>query len=590
MQPGEQPAAPILATRPWGLALAAAAIAALAVLHLASVFDEFRMVAGLHRWLMTYAEGFHRRGLVGTLFQAVAGDESPDAQVALASRIDTAGTYLWLGAAFALIGVVAARTRDRALMWVALAFGAFAFLNPMWTTRIHDNGYLDWLAGLAVAGALAAFLARRPLLSGLLAATGIVAYWGTVFVWLPLGFLVAVLLLRDASANRTAEPGGPGRILAALRRRDAFALLLPPAAALLAALLHDNDAAIAELNRIGGQEHIIAQTFSGASAAMAGQAERFLLNWRAFLGIAVVFALPPALCAALWTGALHRLGRSLLAHPGRDTAAAVLATLAPLSFLIVAFDLSRLMAWTYYAFFVVAVFWLARARPNPEARRGRVWPWTAAPVALAAFFWTSPTFYAWADISHLIQCERFCFKEGPVQSRLLDSFRRTAIASPTLEFTAPAGVLPGQTGHNEMQASRQAFPYRVARAGRDQPGVLADLNILLGEATGHITLRAPAQTKNAIIGSGPHRLSIRYRAEGVDTANAWTRFLIYRSTFHGTEKILHAPLPPSKTEFSAIVTPPPELAGNPFRWVVFYDGPGALELQQVSFTRIDSAE
>ena len=44
----------------------------------------------------------------------------------------------------------AARTKSRALLGVALAYAAFAFVNPMWTTRAHDNGYLDWLAGLAV--------------------------------------------------------------------------------------------------------------------------------------------------------------------------------------------------------------------------------------------------------------------------------------------------------------------------------------------------------------------------------------------------------------------------------------------------------
>lgn len=52
--------------------MAIGGISVLALMHLASVVDEFRAVAGLHRWLMTYAEGFHRRGLVGTIFQGLA--------------------------------------------------------------------------------------------------------------------------------------------------------------------------------------------------------------------------------------------------------------------------------------------------------------------------------------------------------------------------------------------------------------------------------------------------------------------------------------------------------------------------------------
>ena len=69
----------------------------LAVLHLASVVVEFRLVAVLHRWLMTYAEGFHRRKLVGTVFQFLVGHQSREAQIKLG--------------------------------WAAVAFAAFAFHN-----------------------------------------------------------------------------------------------------------------------------------------------------------------------------------------------------------------------------------------------------------------------------------------------------------------------------------------------------------------------------------------------------------------------------------------------------------------------------
>ncbi len=575
--------------RPWGLALGAGAVAALATLHTASVFDEFRLVAGLHRWLMTYAEGFHRRGLVGTLFQAVAGDESRDTQVALASQVSTAGLYLWLAGALALLVFAAARVRDRAVMALTLAFGAFAFLNPMWTTRAHDNGYLDWLVGLAVTGALAAFVLRRPLVAGALAAVGIVAYWGTLFVWLPLGFLGTCLLLRDAGGRENAQETIPAPGCAMDRRRAIAALALPPAAALLAALFHDNEAAIAQLQRIGGQANIIEETFSGIWPAVLQQAERVQTNGRAMLGIATVFLLPPALCAAFWTCALRRLGRSLLQPAWLDAAAAVLATLAPVSFLVVAFDMSRLMAWTYFAFFAVMVVWLAFARPVPEARRGGAWPWAVAPVALAAFFWTSPTIYAWADLSHMIPCERFCFKVGTLQGRLLDGFRRHVIASPIQEYSTPGGMLRGTTGHNEKHAGDRDL-HRVARAGRDQSGRLMDLNVLLGKAGEGVTLQAPAQTKNAIIGSGAHRISIAYRAGGTDAANASTHFLVYDRTFGTLEPILRARLPASETEFTAIVTPPPELAGNPFRWVILYDGTGVFDLQRVSFAEVASED
>lgn len=573
----------------WGLAFGAGTVALLAAMHLASVSSDFRLVAGLHRWLMTYAEGFHRRGMVGTLFQSLVGGEPRDAQIALASQISAAGTFLWLGAAFALIVFAAARIKDRALMGATLAFGALALINPMWTTRAHDNGYLDWLVGLAVAGALAAFVFRRPVLSGVLAAVGILAYWGTIFVWLPLGFLIACLLLRDAPAHGAAGICGLDRVRAACREREIFALLLPPATALLTALFHDNDAAVAQLTRIGGQEHIIEQTFSGVGGAMANQVETLLLNWRAYLGVAAVYVFPPALCAALWAVALRRLGRVMFQLAWLDTTAAVLATLAPLSFLLIAFDLSRLMAWSYSALLVVAVFWLVLARPAPEARRRAVWPWTVTPVVLAGFFWTAPTIYAWADLSHLIPCERFCFKERTPQGHALDWFRRQTIASPIRGYAAPGGLLPGTTGHNEKNEDDGIW-HRVGRPGRDKPGNLMDLDFLLGQPVEGVILQAPAQTKNAIIGNGPHRISIRYRTGGTNTANAETRFLIYNRTFQDVTQVLRARLPPSEAEFTATFTPPPELAGNVFRWMIRYNGTGVFDLERVSLTRVDSEE
>ena len=139
---------------------------------------------------------------------------------------------------------------------------------------------------------------------------------------------------------------------------------------------------------------------------------------------------------------MRRCGYSVFRRAWLDTALAVLATLAPVSFLLVAFDLSRLMAWSYLGFLVVAVFWLTRAHPAGTSRPAPIWPLTLAPVILAALFWTSPTIYAWADMSHLIPCARFCFKEQTPQGRAMDLFRRRAIASPIRGYVVPAASCP----------------------------------------------------------------------------------------------------------------------------------------------------
>ena len=568
--------------------LSIAAVVVLAVLHQASVVAEFRMVAGLHRWLMTYAEGFHRRGLVGTIFQFLVGHQPREAQIVLASQVSEVGTYLWLFGAVGVFVLAAARLRNHALGWAAVAFAAFAFINPMWTTRAFDNGYLDWLVGIVVVAALAALAYQRPVLSGALVAAGIAAYWGTIFVWLPVGLLTICLLVRDTTARDSGELSTVQRILAMCRRRELFSLLLPVVAALLSALLHDNDSAIAELKRIGGQENIIRETFSDEWGVVARQVRALLQGWRTYLALAVVYVFPPALCAGLWAWAMRRSGYSMFHRAWLDTAVAVLATIAPLSFLLVAFDLSRLMAWAYLAFVVVAVFWLTWARPTGDFRPAPIWLSTVAPLVLAALFWTSPTVYAWADMSHLIRCERFCFKERTPQGRAFDLFRRRAIASPIWEFTAPGGLLPGTTGHNERDADSEVWR-RVARAGRDEPGSVMSVNVVLNDADAGVTVRARAQTQRAIIGGGPHRISIAYRAEGTDNSNAETRFFIYDGTLAIQHEVLRAPLPASQTEFAATITPPPELSGNLFHWVIVYNGSGVFDLRQVSFVKVGQA-
>ena len=234
---------------------------------------------------------------------------------------------------------------------------------------------------------------------------------------------------------------------------------------------------------------------------------------------------------------------------------------------------------------MVAVVWLTHARPTGGARPVPIWPWTLAPLALAALFRTSPTIYAWVDMSHLIRCERFCFKEQTPQGRALDWFRRRAIASPIREYRAPGGALPNTTGHNERNADSEVWR-RVARAGRDAPGRVMDLNIAIDDSNAAVTVLAPAQTKRAIIGRGRRRISISYRAEGTASANADTRFFIYDSTLSTLYEVLRAPLPAADTEFAATITPPPELSGNPFRWSIDYDGAGVFDLQQVSFARL----
>ncbi|MGR3914895.1 MAG: hypothetical protein OD918_10370, partial [Gammaproteobacteria bacterium] len=366
---------------------AAVAIGLLAFMHMASVAVALNVHSALHRWLMTYANGFHRRGLVGSVFQFFCGDMPRAAQISILSWVSWAATYLWLLAALALFFYVVFRLRDRAVRHIALAFGALLFINPMWTVRIHDNGYTDWLAGLAALCALAAFVFKRPVLSGVAACIGIVGYFGTLFVWLPLGFLIALLIARDVfDGDRGGDRGGAGwrgdwrdmardaarRLHAMLNHRNAPGVYLPLAAAALCALANDNAAALAELQRIGGQQAIIDQTFRSIGDAVGGNINRMLLAPDVLLAVWALYALPPLLASCCLVGALRLRGMRMFRAGAADCAAGAVATMLPLLFLLPAFDWSRLILWTYAGFFTFAVAYLACAQPPAEdARRAR---------------------------------------------------------------------------------------------------------------------------------------------------------------------------------------------------------------------------
>ena len=83
-----------------------------------------------------------------------------------------------------------------------------------------------------------------------------------------------------ARARRSGPPDEESsplsRILAACRRREVFALSLPLVSGLLAVLLHDNDAAVSQLQKIGGQENIIRETFMGIGTAIRNELEKLL--------------------------------------------------------------------------------------------------------------------------------------------------------------------------------------------------------------------------------------------------------------------------------------------------------------------------
>ena len=391
-------------------------------------------VAGLHRWLMTYAEGFHRRGLVGTVVP-VPGRASLPGSADRARLADIGGRHLPVAVrgARAVRGGRRAGARARARLGCAgvrrvrVHQPHVDHAAPS-TTAIRTGWWASWWwrrwRHSRAGGRCCPGRWWRPASSP----TGARSSSGC------LGLLIVCLLLRDRNGSQRGRCARRAGHSCRMPAAGGFALLLPAATALLSALLHDNDAAIAELTRIGGQENIIRdllRRMERGGAPGAGVATRLDDLSGGGGGVrrpsgAVRGALDRRPARPRLRAVPQRLA-GCRGGGGGDTGAAVVPAggLRPVA--ADGVELPRVRrsrgvladpGASSSAAEPVPVASGARGQrdrgPARAASAGRpapVWPWTAAPLVLAALFWTSPTIYAWVDMSHLIRCERFCFKE-----------------------------------------------------------------------------------------------------------------------------------------------------------------------------------
>lgn len=368
---------------PWPPALLALA-ALLAVLNLAKAFNPNVQDWGAYLWRIDYAEGFVKRGLLGTLFRegAAAFGLPP-------SLAQVPGVHLGLLAVLVVLlaalvhrawqaaGADPGRRRTVAALAVMLA-GA-----PVLPTLAMLTGYPD--AALATLFLGSALLAARGYVAGaaLLALPGPLLHEGFVFLWAPLALW---LLWR--------RPG-----LSALAWG-----VLPLLAAGGVLLAHDPAAVDAVLARPGIDPQR-AETLRGVQfgqtvpEALARMTSFYAAHWGNVLK-ALLYFLPPlalSLTVAVADCSRDRRSRGLVAL------ALLVGAAGPAAVLALAWDLSRFLNWAVLGGWTLALLTLAVvwARPESAPARGRpavrIAPTLALALALAlALFYTaSPNVYAY---------------------------------------------------------------------------------------------------------------------------------------------------------------------------------------------------
>jgi len=285
---------------------------------------------GLPFWQVTYGDGFIRRGLVGTIFQGLAGGLSGAAQ---GRAVVTVAHVLLLALVVgfaAWIGVLAARATSPTH---ALALGLLALPivgSSLFPTMAFTPGYLDVLMlGFALAAGI--LLARGWILAaGAFAAIAPFVHEMFITLWVPLAVLGLAVLARQG------------------RRRPRWQDIIGLAAPVVTTVVVVIGASASDARREIAQHvtgtaafkvTLLHQQFGQTlTATLSRMAHIQRAYWWPTEPVALVYFCWPAVLAAglyvYWRRA--RLG-------GWAHAALVLAVICPWLLLIVAWDLSRLI-------------------------------------------------------------------------------------------------------------------------------------------------------------------------------------------------------------------------------------------------------
>jgi hypothetical protein len=348
-------------------------------------------------WEVTYRDGFIRRGLLGSVFQALYGSHTFQQQSVLIMEFSLlvvvallVGFAIWLA-----ILVYEAPTRSHALRIVLLALPLIG--SALFPTLIYDTGYVDGFI-LLIAFACTALLARQHLWSAVcIASLTPLIHEMFLFLWVPIAIF----------GYHAVQEGHPRQS----RRVIIPALLLPFLSTALVVGLSSSAATKSEIDKyvVGTTtfkaELTVGQFGQSFSAALRTMEHLHAKYWWPHEVADIVYFCWPAILVVV----LYMVWRWNVLDPWAK-AALVVALLSPWATLLVAWDLSRLLllANALVLMMVFALESLHIGEPLPPL----------GPVAiviltgLAALAISFPFAYAWFDAAYY-------HNEGPLQFDLL---------------------------------------------------------------------------------------------------------------------------------------------------------------------------
>jgi len=183
----------------WAPVATVAAVVGLGVLVGLRGMHPAVMTWGRAFWEVTYQSGFIRRGLVGSMFQALYGGLAFDQQTQLIIEISMMLVLAVLLATAAWLALLVARapSRSHAARLVLISLPIVG--SSLFSTLVFETGYLDVILVLAALSSAALF-ARGWLWPGVvLAAAAPFVHELFVFLWVPVALFGASVFLTDRS-------------------------------------------------------------------------------------------------------------------------------------------------------------------------------------------------------------------------------------------------------------------------------------------------------------------------------------------------------------------------------------------------------
>ncbi|MDJ0757453.1 MAG: hypothetical protein QNJ45_28220 [Ardenticatenaceae bacterium] len=308
---------------------------------------------GEYLWLVSYKFGFIKRGLLGTLFQSVFGG------IPLPTQL---GLIVWFHKITAFFFFLAISAFFITISWKILPnsrqryFFLFLFLalmiTPLWPTLLYNVGYLDLVLMVVASLGFAVFFFKdsSQYLLILLGIIGPLFHEGFLFFWLPL-----VIIIWHENLLLAKKWRWPSILLVTLA---------PFAVVYLASIAHNNQALIQLFDEI----MLPAEIEKALIEVQFNQTPTYIMPYMLFLFQeytgnfwvnALYFLIQPILVTGLLLVSATDQKKPL---KNLDYFLFLLVPFAPLSILLIAWDLSRFLSFSAFSTLLLLAYVLKQVR------------------------------------------------------------------------------------------------------------------------------------------------------------------------------------------------------------------------------------